>query len=135
LTVPRIGSDPKKVFVHCPIPDTVFWIHFEPEPYRTVEDAETLNEPDSAAIFVHEDAGAGAGALANTSHSLLSPTAGSEPKKAFVHLAAPKTVFVTHVEPAPKRTVDDVAMVNDSHSPATLVQDEVVLLVASADCI
>jgi len=134
LTVPRAGSDPKKVFVHCTAPDTVFWIQFEPEPYRTVEDAGAVNEPHSAATFVQEGAGAGAGALA-TSHSLLSPTAGSDPKKAFVHLPAPRTVFVTHFVPEPKRTVDEVAMVNDSHSPATLVQDDVVLVVASADCI
>ena len=134
MTVPRIGSNPKKVFVHCPAPDTVFWVHFEPEPNRTVDDVGTLNEPHSTAIFVQEGAGAGAGALA-TSHSLPSPTAGSEPKKAFVQVAAPRTVFVTHCEPVPKRTVDDVAMVNDSRSPAILVQDEVVLLVASVDCI
>jgi len=49
LTWPYAGSDPKNVFVHATVPETVFVIHFVPEPYRAVVDEATLNDPPSAA--------------------------------------------------------------------------------------
>jgi len=61
----------------------------------------------------------------STSHSLAAPTAGSPPKNAFVHDAAPETVIWIHWVPVPYRTVWPVPTVNDPYSPATWLQDPV----------
>ena len=59
--------------------------------------------------------------LDKTSHSFVTPGAGSEPKKVFVHGAVPETVFCTQWVPEPKRTVLVTPTVKFCHSVATFV--------------